>query len=120
MDTDPLATLEVCINYADDVVDVARQLTWLPILGPSCTVIQQMLCAEDDDRRGFTLWVHDLADMTGLTPVKVGATMDRLVRFKVAAWITDNAIIMRRYLWLPLSDRYEHGHLSRRPERTQR
>lgn len=66
---------------------------WLPVLGPSCTLLLRRFAREWEHANTFTTSLHDLAVSTGLgggttRNSPIWRTLHRLVQFQFASWST--------------------------------
>lgn len=83
------------LNDAAAVVDLGVSNEWLPLLGPTGSAIVRVV-VEHWPRSDWD--VHDLAATCGVAPAHFWRSVDRLVRFGVAAMPSTDVVVVRRFM----------------------
>lgn len=87
--------VHVYVNDTPGEVDLVDSLEWLPVLGPSATVLAQALLSADRS----TWRMNELAAVIGVKRSKLADAIERLVLFGAAAVVGTDVLVLRR--WMP-------------------
>lgn len=97
-----------------DVSSPAELAWWLPILGPTSTVLLSTITRNLSTVAGTTWPLDELAARVGVKPSVARKSLDRLTQFHAATWQSVDVMTVR--LFLPALG---PGYLARLPEAMQ-
>lgn len=106
---------EADATYGPHDVSVPAELAWwLPILGPTSTVLLATITRHLSTVSGFTCQLDELGARVGVKPSIARKSLDRLTQFHAATWQPVDVMTVR--LFLPALG---PGYLARLPEAMQ-